>query len=52
MNSKLQNIKKYKQEIRMLLEELGLDQVEFEFDNFCSHDKHLEIDLKFDDGIV
>jgi hypothetical protein len=45
MNSGLQNIKKYEKELRTLLEELGLDQIEFEFDDFRSHDKHMEIDL-------
>jgi hypothetical protein len=51
MNSGLQNIKKYEKELRMLLEELGLDQIEFEFNDF-SHDKHLEIDLEFDDDAI
>lgn len=40
---------KYEEEIRTLLEEIGLDQIEFKFDDFRSHDKHLEIDLEFDD---
>jgi hypothetical protein len=56
-NGGWQNMKKYKEEIRMLREELGLDQIEFEFDDFCacksvSHDKHLEIDLEFDDEAI
>ena len=36
-------------EIDMLLEELELDQIDFEFNNFCLFDKYLEIDLEFDD---
>jgi hypothetical protein len=52
MNSEFQNIKKYEEEIRTLLEELGLDQIEFEFTDFRSHDRHLEIDLEFDDEAV
>jgi hypothetical protein len=39
----------YEEERRTLLEELGLDQIEFEFDDFRSYDKYLEIDLELDD---
>jgi hypothetical protein len=42
------NIKKYEEEIRKLQEELGLDRIELEFDNF-SREEFLGIDIEFDD---